>query len=314
MRPIQSLAAVILATTMVASAQTTVDSWTDLGIEFRGAYGMPSPFLRDARQYDRQAPLGFPSAETRETLFARARTLLARFESQRAQQRINEQVDRMRRQFLRSPEYLSAAGAEEAAWNQYQAAVNQALARLMQDEQYQAHQALARELSRQIHETHLELQATGADRQTVDATLLSLARARLTHASRASELRSAALSADAAVAEARARLLEAGDRLRKLRMEFRESVKDDPTVLDLREKYHTARANHVAAAAYENLARKLGMEALEYSKALMRSGRAFYDHGLWYESWYPRIPVQVEPPPAVRSPAPENPGYGFRWR
>lgn len=282
----------------------------------RSPYLMYSPFMRDAREYQFMSPLGFPAAETREVLFARARSVIARYEMDRSRQRLGEYIERQNRKFERSESFTAALAVEDEAWAAYQAAQASVLARLMSDETYRAHVALVSDLSAEIKNVAFEQSTVSDAVNGVDPMVLSMARTRLGYATRATELRAAALASDPAVVEAKAKLAVASARVRAMREDFQNNLRDDAAVLALREELHSTRTNAVATAAYEALARDLSRGAIRYAYNLMFSGRASYHHGFVDDStWFPYYNNHGFR--SVNSPVfitPVQNGYGFQRR
>lgn len=285
-------------------------------VDVRDRYFTYSPFMRDAREYQFMSPMGFPAAETREVLFARARSVIARFEMQRTRARLSEHIDRMNRKFERSEQFTAALAEEDQAWEAYQSARASVLARLMTNGAYRANVSLAADLSAQIRDIAFEQQPERGSVAPVDPLVLDMARTRLNFASRASEVRASALANDPAVLESKAKHALAAAKVRRLRDDFQNNVRDDATVLAMREELETARITTVATAAYEALARDLSRGAIRYAYNLMFSGRSSYHHGFSDESsWFPyttnwgfsgvNSPVYITP---VQN------GYGFQRR
>ncbi len=237
--------------------------------EFASPYGY-SPFTRDAREYFGQAPLDWPAAEVREFMYARARTILARWEMIYAGDRINEQVDRYKRQYERSDAFQEAKVAEDEAWQNLQQATASVSARLMDDPQYATNVALAADLRTRIDDRAYEDPSLLAGKY-VASSQFDLALARLGYARRASALRAEAMAGDPTVVEARARLQLAAAKRASLQKEFENKLKDDPRLLQLRLDQEKAQAFHSAAAAYEQSARFTRKQAWKYARFLHRN-------------------------------------------
>jgi len=238
--------------------------------DFAGAYGN-SPYMRNARDYDAQSPLDWPAADTREVAYARARNVIARWEAIFAADRLNEQIDRLKRQFEASPDYAAAKQAEDEAWIAYQQASASVTARLTSDPQYNANVALAADLSTQIDGMAFEQDSDVRRINNVSPAMVDLASAKLGYARRATALRAEALAADPAVAEAKVKLAAAGGRIAQLRAAFAIKLKDDAAVLALRESQREAKIAHLAADAFEDSARLLRRRAAAFAYYLHRS-------------------------------------------
>lgn len=242
-----------------------------------------SPYGQAVGELPQQAPVDWPAAEMREVAFARSRAVIARYEVMRARQMLGEQIDRMRRRFEQTPEFAAAQAAEDEAWAAYQSAHDGVMARLASNDEYVALLNLAGEVGRQI----ADLKAEAADEQSpaVSPAMLDLAGSKLGYARRASALRAAALSEDPAVAEARARLQTASAKVRQMRADFNDRVRDDQAVLAMRADLFETRIANVAAAAYEDSARLVRRLAWDYAWGLHRAG-TYYGAG-YYNPYYP---------------------------
>lgn len=247
-----------------------------------------SPSAQRVGDLPQQAPLDWPAAEMREVAFARARSVIARYEVMQARQILAEQIDRMRRRFEKTPEYAEAQAAEDEAWAAYQAAHDSVMARLATNEEYAALAQLAGDLSRQIEDLKAEL--ADATAVTVAPEMVDLAGSKLNYARRASAMRAAALANDSSVAEARARLQTASVKVRQMRGEFNDRTRDDPVVLALRAGLFETRIANVAAAAYEDSARLTRRLAWDFAWGIERRrtffNNGFYDPWFWYGNGY----------------------------
>jgi hypothetical protein len=305
-----------LAASLMASAAIAATPATDTaGGRYGGAAivdgessapGGPYDFRRlyDGVLYDRagvefgrQGPLDWPAAEVREVALARARTVIARYEEMRARDLLGDHIDRLNRQFERSPEYVNARQADDEAWAAYQSAVAAVMARLNDDPDYQASVRLAADVGGKIedfrYETDGEIKPVLYSRSGrridsgafVSPVVVELASSKLSYARRASEMRAQALASDAAVAEARARLQTTSARMRAMRGEFADRVRDDARVLAMRDTLTEARIAHMAAAAYEDSARFIRRLAIRYATFLHRNDASPY-FGNTYDNYY----------------------------
>lgn len=284
--------------------------------DFRRTYDN-SPYARPATEFGQQGPLDWPAAEFREVAYARARSVITRYDAMRAREAIGRHIDSLWRRFESSPEIAAARQAEDQAWAEYQSAVASVLARLSNDPDYLAATQLAADVGRQIEDAKFDQvtlvgQPGGAGAASAVPAVFDLAHVRLNYARRATEMRSAALAADAAVTEARARLTAASDDLRALRTQFASRVRDSDDVLVLRENLWEARTASVAAAAYEDSARLARRWALDYAYYLHRNDASPY-YGSTYDGYYGGYGRPWISPYDVGA-VQVGGGYGFRRR
>ena len=245
-----------------------------------------SPSAQRMGDLPQQAPLDWPAAEMRDVAFARARSVIARYDVMRSRQMLAEQIDRMRRHFEKTPEFTAAQSAEDDAWAALKSAQDSVMARLSGDDEYLALMNLAGEVGRQI----ADFQPEPIESATVSPIMLDLAGSKLSYARRASAMRATALANDPNVAEARARLQTASAKLRQMRSDFNDRVRDDQTVLAMRADLFENRIANVAAAAYEDTARLTRRLAWDYAWGIERRrtffNNGFYDPWFWYGNGY----------------------------
>lgn len=277
------------------------------GHDFRRGYDL-SGWARSPDEFGRQAPLDWPGAEFREVAYARARAVITRYDAMRAREAVGRHIDALWRRFEASPEFAAARRAEDDAWAEYQSAVASALGRLASNPDYAAAVQLAGELKGQIDDARFAATAAAGEGSGVAPAVYELATVRLSYARRATEMRSAALASDAAVAEARVKLAAAADNLRQLRARHDAKVRDDQDVHALREHLWETRTAAVAAAAYEDSARLARRGAYYYARYLHRNHASPYygnTYGGYGDPW-------ISPyDPGLAAPVG---GYGFKRR
>lgn len=300
-----------------AAAPATAQS-PHLGGGFRAFYEN-SPASRPGFQFAQQGPLDWPAAEMREVGFARARAAIARYDVMRARQSLNDQIDRMKRRFEQTPEFVAARQDEDDAWAAYQSARDAVLARLSDDAEYAALVQLTADISARIADARLELSEPPPNLRrptAVSPVMIDLASSKLDYARRATGIRSLALAEDAAVAEALARVQTASARVRGMRAEFNQRIRDDAAVLAAREQVFEARVASVAAAAYEDSARLVRRLAWDYARFLHRNdawptyGPGFFDPYFGFYSGGRGVPYDV----GFNASMTPVGGYGFKRR
>jgi len=148
-------------------------------------------------------------------------------------------VDRARREFQISEEYLNSSQNLQAAQHDYDAAVSVVVARLQNDKDY-------KNLIEKRTEQQLALKSTGVDTGLRNA----VATEKLRYSSMATQLEAVALSNDSAVRDARTRLVSAGETLRLAEKKFELQLYHQPDVAAARNQMETARANKAGADGY----------------------------------------------------------------
>lgn len=200
----------------------------------------------------------YPAAEMRALPVARAQAVAAKQELRRAESALNNAVYEVRRVYTRSDELITAQAEEKAAWDALLAARDNAMKDLKQDERYLAAQQLRDRLTTQIADNR-EKPGTTTER------LLAMARVKLNFASSATAMEIAAIAADPNVKASQRRLMAAGHKLTKLRMDFEDTVRADPRVVLARKNVEDARTATAAADAMYIEATRVANAALDFA-------------------------------------------------
>lgn len=200
----------------------------------------------------------YPAAEMRALPVARAQAVAAKQEMRRAESALNNAVYEVRRAYTRSEELITAQAEEKAAWDALLAARDNAMKDLKQDEHYLAAQQLRDRLANQIAENR-DKPGTTTER------ILAMARVKLNFATSATAMEIAAVSADPNVKTAQKRLIAAGNKLTRLRMDFEDTLRADARVTMARKNVEDARTATVAADAMYIEATRVADAALDFA-------------------------------------------------
>lgn len=163
--------------------------------------------------------------------------------------------------FENSNEYKDAAAAEKQAYDNYNAERQRALKSVMDDPKYQAALQLVDELSDKI----AKYRAMAKPGQIPREDLLALASQKLQYASDAHNMERDALEKDAAVQDARQKMVQASTKANALRNAFDNSVRMNPQIVQARRALDQARVELITAEAYCNAAAAAGQVATDYS-------------------------------------------------
>jgi hypothetical protein len=148
-------------------------------------------------------------------------------------------VDRARKDFQVSAEYMAAKNELTDAQHVYDAAVDSVLARLQSDQQY-------KDLIEKRTEEQIALKSTGIGTGLRN----SVATDKLHYGSMVTQMEAVALSDDSAVQDARGRLISADETLRLKEHQFESQLYNRPEVAAARGEMETARANRAGADGY----------------------------------------------------------------
>jgi hypothetical protein len=148
-------------------------------------------------------------------------------------------VDRARKDFRISAEYLTAQNELTDAQHSYDAAVDAVLARLQTDRQY-------KDLIEKRTQEQIALKSTGLDTGLRN----SVATEKLHIGSMATQMEAVALTNDSTVQDARSRLVSADETLRLKEKQFESQLYNRPEVVAARGQMETARVNKAGADGY----------------------------------------------------------------
>ena len=148
-------------------------------------------------------------------------------------------LDRARKDFQISAEYMAARNDFDAAQRAYDAAVDSVIAKLWSDPQY-------KDLLEKRTEEQIALKSTG-----IGTGLRNVVAAQsMRYSSMATRLEAAALSNDSAVQDARMRLVSAHETLSLKERQFESQLYHQPEVVAARQQMETARVNKAGADGY----------------------------------------------------------------
>jgi hypothetical protein len=148
-------------------------------------------------------------------------------------------LDRARKDFQISAEYLAARNDFDAAQRAYEAAVETVMARLWSDPQY-------KDLLEKRTEEQIALKSTGIG----TGLRYAVAAQSMRYSSMATRLEAAALANDPAVQDARMRLVSAHETLALKEKQFESQLYHQPEVVAARQQMETARVDKAAADGY----------------------------------------------------------------
>lgn len=148
-------------------------------------------------------------------------------------------VDRARKDFQVSADYLTAKDNVDDAQLAYDAAVNAVLARLQNDRDY-------KNLVEKRTEEQLALKSTGIGTGIRN----SVATEKLRYGSMVTQMEAVALTNDSAVQDARGRLIAADETLRIKEKQFELQLYNRRDVVDARSQMEAARANKAGAEGF----------------------------------------------------------------
>jgi hypothetical protein len=148
-------------------------------------------------------------------------------------------LDRARKDFQISAEYLAARNDYDAAQRSYDAAVDSVIAKLRSDPQYR--DLLVRRAEEQIE---LKSTAIGTGLRNIVAV------EKMHYGSMVTQLEAAALANDPAVQDARNRLVSAHETLFLKEKQFESQLYHQPEVVAARQQMETARVNNAGAQGY----------------------------------------------------------------
>jgi len=148
-------------------------------------------------------------------------------------------VDRQRKDFRISDEYMSAKRELDDAQHNYDAAVDVVLAHLQSDKDYKA-------AMEKLTQDQVALKSTGVGTGLRNV----MAAEKLRDGSMVTQLEAVALTNDPAVQNARTRLVSADETLRLKEKQFESQLYNRPEVVAARGQMETARANKAGADGY----------------------------------------------------------------
>lgn len=203
----------------------------------------------------------FPQDQVHDWVVASARAARCRAILHLSEKQLEESIRDAQWTFENSAEYKDAAAAEKQAYDAYNAERQRALKSVLDDPKYQAALQLVDELSDKI----TKYRAIAKPGQIPREELLALASQKLQYASDAHNMEREALDKDAAVQDARQKMVQASAKANALRNAFDNSIRMNPQIVQARHSLDQARVELVTADAYCNAAAAAGAIATDYS-------------------------------------------------
>jgi len=220
----------------------------------------------------------FPSQQVNLIPGAMANAAAARSESSQSYSDLNRVIRWEADDFANSDEMKAAVNEMDAAYEAYQAERERVLTKLAEDPVYLSALSLRDEMGDDLTNLH-------AQPKKDESHILAVASVKLTHASVARDLESAALASDRGVQDARARLVAAGDRITELRADFNRSLRKNDAVQSARMAYQASRTARLAAEGYLEGAIQSANAALDYAYYVHRYDK--YKYLSYGRSYYP---------------------------
>jgi hypothetical protein len=214
-----------------------------------------------ATQQNAAGQSDFPQDEVHDWVVASARAARAQAMLHLSEKQLNDAIRDAQWTFENSQEYKEAAIGEKQAYNAYTAERQRALKSVLGDSKYQAALQLCDELSDKI----AKYRAMAKPGQIPREELLALASQKLQYASDAHNMERDALDKDAAVQDARQKMVQASARANELRAAFDRSIRMNPQIVQARRNLDQADVDLITAQAYCNAAALAGEVATDYS-------------------------------------------------
>lgn len=203
----------------------------------------------------------FPQDEVHDWVVASARAARCRAMLHLSEKQLEDSIRDAQWTFENSAEYKDAAAAEKQAYDNYNAERQRALKAVLNDPKYQAAVQLADEVADKI----AKYRAMAKPGQIPREDLLALASQKLQYASDAHNMEREALDKDAAVQDARQKMVQASAKANALRNSFDNSIRMNPQIAQSRHSLDQARVELITAEAYCNAAAAAGQVATDYS-------------------------------------------------
>ncbi len=197
----------------------------------------------------------------------------------RAQSELDAAVRRAQHDFEKSRAYKQAVAAEHDAYDAYLASRSHALRDLADDSRYQSLIRLRNELGDKIARRR-------AAHDISKEELIAMATLKMEYASRARAMEMSALNSDAAMKDARDKMVVASKRVSAMEEDFDDSLRDNPDLLLARRNLEDARISVIATSTYASSAQIAGESAVNYSYYLHRNDIQRWDTGGGYSSPY----------------------------
>ncbi len=180
-------------------------------------------------------------------------------------QDLSRRIAEKQREFERREDVVAATERERTAWQDYQSARQDVLARLLDDPDYAAAAKLTAQLDRQLDSLHRR-DAAPSVRQPV-------AEAKLSYARTMSEMETAALAANGEADSARRRYLEAGAQLADLQQQQARALEGDEELAQIRQSLRQLRIEYLTAVEYARGLIDAADIAVDYQAFTLRNNR-----------------------------------------
>jgi hypothetical protein len=255
-----------------------------LGVD--GAFGQnhpmpPDPYDPNTNQPASQVGLpannDYPAAEVQAVPVARARAAAAYTQFTNARDALTSVFNGLKGDFDYSADYLAAERTEKAAYDRYTTERDRVLKSLAINPQYKALKGLSADLDNRI--AGLKSNAR-VDQSEVIAT----AELKLAYSMKATDIEASALKSDASFQEAKARFVDASDKLTEMRGRFERNYRRDQKYAAARKDFDDAKVAAAASSAMLDGAVDARYIALYYAYWLHR-----YDPNTYRYNAYPTI-------------------------
>lgn len=203
----------------------------------------------------------FPQDEVHDWVVASARAARCRAMLHLSEKQLDDAIRDAQWTFENSREYKDAAAAEKQAYDAYNAERQRALKSVLSDPKYQAALQLCDELADKI----AKYRAMARPGQIPREDLLALASQKLQYASDAHNMEREALDKDAAVQDARQKMVQASAKATELRTAFDTSIRMNPQIAQARRAVDEAHVELITAEAYYTAAAAAGQVATDYT-------------------------------------------------
>jgi hypothetical protein len=203
----------------------------------------------------------FPQDPVHDWVVATARAARSRALLHLAEKQLNDSIRDAQSSFEQSREYRDAVATEKQAYDAYNAQRQKALQSVVHDPKYVA----AIELRDQLADKLEHLRALARPNPLPREDLLAIASQKLQYASDAHNMEREALENNAAVQDARQKMVQASARVSELRASFDNSVRMNPQIAQARSNLDMARVELITAEAYYGAAAEASVLATDYS-------------------------------------------------
>ena len=232
---------------------------------------------------NRNSQSDYPAAEVQTVPIARARAATARAEQDQMLADLHATVDHLREDFNYSEPMLAALREENTAYFAYDDARRKVLESVSTDPTYRAMISLVVTLKDKLEDERPrgpKPSAEDLERLMATATL------KLSYASAASAMESAALSADEHVQTTRNRLVVAGQKTASLRTDFERSIRRSAEFLAARRNLDDSRIARITAEAFLDGAIDARDFAMNYAYYIHRFDQYSYSPALLGSNLY----------------------------